>query len=378
MKKQLLYLTAVLFIAASSCKKNEDINNRLSTLTLFNDHLITLKSGVVVQKRGDKYIWEGDMVLSKAQLKALDEYGTLITKEPEYIGPDTLVHPVYNIPKQGGADEKAVPRSFSIYPTPYNLWAMVRIIYGSNLTIQEKQKVHSALLEMQANSNVRFFNATCEPLVDPVYGFQYPNIEFWSTGDADVSESALGRQGGVQRINLADFAFESFDNSVIIHEICHALGMRHEQTRIDRDTYVSINTSNLKPLGQANFAKPPTNYYQTGTYDLHSVMGYSSFTISTSVVYNIDLPMYTQKDGSYIYQGGFLSSSDRAWINSFYVPYIARSDVYAELTNIVYKPDNTIMTSAERLNLQAALNNGNPTPPNCCRLTNDLGKYTCP
>jgi len=52
--------------------------------------------------------------------------------------------------------------------------------------------------------------------------------------------------------------------------------------------------------------------------------------------------------------------------------------VYAELADVVYKQDNTIMTPAERLSLQAALINGNPNPPNYCRLTNDLGKLICP
>ena len=352
--------------------------NDIDPLLSAKDGLITLKSGVVVEKRGTDYFWEGDIRLSKKQYKNLDTYGKLLTEKPDYIGYEKDVHPAYNVPFENTSKGRIIPRAFSIYPTPYNLWAMVRIIYGSNLTLQEKQKVHSALLEMQANTNVRFFNATCEPLVDPVYGFEYPNIEFWSTDSADVSSSGLGRQGGVQRINLADFAFKYWDNSVIIHEICHALGLRHEHTRIDRDTYVNINTSNLTSVGISNFAIPPTNYYQTGTYDFTSVMGYTSITSSTSVVYDIDQPMYTKKDGSYIYQGWYLSSSDRAWINYFYVPYVARSDVYAELAPTVYKPDNTIMTPQERLDLQAALNNGNPYPPNCCILTNDLGKYTCP
>lgn len=37
----------------------------------------------------------------------------------------------------------------------------------------------------------------------------------------------------------------------------------------------------------------------------------------------------------------------------------------------VYKPENTIMTPEERLDLQAQLNNGNPTPPPGGRIPNN-------
>jgi hypothetical protein len=116
----------------------------------------------------------------------------------------------------------------------------------------------------------------------------------------------------------------------------------------------------------------------TGAYDFNSVMGYSSRTSSTSVVYNTNAVMYAKKDGTEVYQGSTQSDLDRAWLNYFYLPYIARTDVYAELAPTVYKSDNTIMTAQERSNLQAQLNNGNPNLPNCCRINNDHNKLTCP
>ncbi|EHQ30929.1 hypothetical protein [Mucilaginibacter paludis] len=73
-------------------------------------------------------------------------------------------------------------------------------------------------------------------------------------------------------------------------------------------------------------------------------MGYSSLTSNTSIVNNINLPMYTKKDGSYLYQGSYLSDRDRVWINYFNLPYVARSDVSAGLAPTVYKSNNTVMT----------------------------------
>ncbi len=77
-------------------------------------------------------------------------------------------------------------------------------------------------------------------------------------------------------------------------------------------------------------------------------------------------------DGSLISQGSTASTSDRKWINTLYLPYIARSDTYRELDNVVYKSDNTIMTESERLSLQAQLNNGNSTPPAGGRIDNNF------
>jgi hypothetical protein len=49
---------------------------------------------------------------------------------------------------------------------------------------------------------------------------------------------------------------------------------------------------------------------------------------------------------------------------------LARSDVYRELDDVVYDGNNNILTEAQRKELQAALNNGNPNPPSGGRIPN--------
>ena len=68
----------------------------------------------------------------------------------------------------------------------------------------------------------------------------------------------------------------------VVHEIMHALGVFHEQSRPDRDNYVTINFSNIKPGKEDNFMK--YSWGQSDTYnmpyDVASVMHYGSMVTS--------------------------------------------------------------------------------------------------
>ncbi|MGL5273431.1 MAG: M12 family metallopeptidase [Phocaeicola sp.] len=372
MKKIFLYLSMLaLLVTMGACTQNDNFGEPEISIDpeTFSSPpvLVTLKSGVVVEKKGDIYVMEGDIMLSPEQLKSLDETGSLYGEIPENPAPNIAVNPVTNLPY-----DRLETRNLGIYPTPYNLWAMARFTYNSSLTSTQRARIKAALLHIESLTNVRFYNATGQPTRDPNYGFDYPYIDFVPTGEQDVSSSYVGRIGGRQQISLANFAFYSWNTGVIIHEICHALGMLHEQSRPDRDNYVTVNYSNLTSQGSANFQKRTTNYYYIGSYDFESVMGYGSYTSSTSMVHNTSLPMYTKKDNSDITSGDGLSFNDRLWLNSLYIPYIARSDVYSELADVVYKENNVVMSASERLQLQAQLNNGNPYPPSSGRIPNDF------
>ncbi len=60
--------------------------------------------------------------------------------------------------------------------------------------------------------------------------------------------------------------------------------------------------------------------------------------------------------GNYqIEQTQTLSSGDIHFLNSFYLPYIARTDNYVELDD-TYFPNGQKLTESERLNLQNQIN----------------------
>ena len=66
------------------------------------------------------------------------------------------------------------------------------------------------------------------------------------------------------------------DPHVPIHEILHALGSHHEQSRADRDEYITVNYGNIIPGDQSQFRKVDTKGLLdlNVPYDYRSVMHY--------------------------------------------------------------------------------------------------------
>ncbi|XP_062405956.1 hatching enzyme 1.2-like isoform X1 [Sardina pilchardus] len=91
--------------------------------------------------------------------------------------------------------------------------------------------------------------------------------------------SYVGRRGGGQIVSLARRG--CVYHQVVQHELLHALGFNHEQTRSDRDRYVRIYYQNIL-RGQAyNFNKINTNNLGT-PYDYGSVMHYGRYAFSAN------------------------------------------------------------------------------------------------
>jgi len=65
----------------------------------------------------------------------------------------------------------------------------------------------------------------------------------------------------------------------VVHELLHAMGFHHEQTRPDRDSYVTIHYKNIESGKSGNFNK---TYIDTRgvPYDIQSVMQYDAKAFS--------------------------------------------------------------------------------------------------
>ena len=134
-------------------------------------------------------------------------------------------------------------------------------------------------------------------------------------------------------------------------------------------SYVTINLNNVQSNARGNFDKITSNYYNMGGFDFSSIMLYSSYDFAI----DSSKPTMTKKDGStFIGQRSGLSDGDRRFPNYFYLPYIARSDTYAELDTVMYDGNNVRLTREQILEIQAQLNNGNPNPPANGRIENNF------
>jgi hypothetical protein len=69
---------------------------------------------------------------------------------------------------------------------------------------------------------------------------------------------------------------------IITHELFHALGVWHEQSRSDRDSYVTINTDNITSGKEGNFTKKTSNVIDIGSYDYESLMHYGATAFSNN------------------------------------------------------------------------------------------------
>ncbi|XP_055373150.1 seminal metalloprotease 1-like [Condylostylus longicornis] len=116
----------------------------------------------------------------------------------------------------------------------------------------------------------------------------YVNI----TGRTEGCYSSVGRQGGMQILNLKPYEVGTgcFRLGTIIHEMIHALGFYHQQSAADRDLYIKIVDENISEGKHSNFFKYNSSFvsdYQI-SYDYDSIMHYSFYAFSKNGMKTIE------------------------------------------------------------------------------------------
>ncbi|XP_065335399.1 zinc metalloproteinase nas-13-like [Cloeon dipterum] len=82
--------------------------------------------------------------------------------------------------------------------------------------------------------------------------------------------------GGARVVNVNSLDGCLDDTTTTIHEIMHALGFEHEQSRYDRDLYVEVQWDNIDATFKSNFDKLPRTYaFPQYNFDFGSVMMYT-------------------------------------------------------------------------------------------------------
>jgi len=102
-------------------------------------------------------------------------------------------------------------------------------------------------------------------------------VEFQQS-DPTTCSSYVGKTGGAaQPVSVGDYC----GTGNIIHEVGHVLGLHHEHTRRDRDTYVRLVRENIDPYTMNNFDVAADGSL-LGAYDYASIMHYGAYAFSST------------------------------------------------------------------------------------------------
>jgi len=148
-------------------------------------------------------------------------------------------------------------------------------------------------------------------------------------GGSRLCASHVGKAGGPQKIYLGE---RCMHKGTVAHELMHALGFDHEQSRPDRDQYIKIFWSNIRRGMHVNFAKKNKNHWYAydSNYDVDSVMHYSSKQAGTRK----GGPTIKTKDGKWISRKNGFSLNDLLQINRMYnCPKYYENAVRLEMDN---------------------------------------------
>lgn len=137
-----------------------------------------------------------------------------------------------------------------------------------------------------------------------------PDFLSFVPSPSKTSSSSVGRQGGSQTVTIASKCM----TMSVAHEIGHALGLWHEQSRVDRDQYITIVWDNIDEKHLFNFNQHLNDGVDFGEYDYQSIMHYSDYAFSKNGLKTI-VPVF---DDVEIGQRDKLSKKDIAAINYMY------------------------------------------------------------
>lgn len=180
---------------------------------------------------------------------------------------------------------------------PHALWPGRRVIYEIDSGLPQPERVRDAIRHWEERTLLTFKQRTSES----------DYIRFVRGAGCSAH---VGRIGGVQRVWLGDAC--SLGNA--IHEIGHAVGLWHEQSREDRDQFITIVWNNIRQEARKNFDQHILDGDDLGPYDYGSIMHYGAYAFAI----NPAQPTIITSNGQSIGQRTALSAGDIAAVAELY------------------------------------------------------------
>lgn len=143
-----------------------------------------------------------------------------------------------------------------------NYWPKAEVPYSIDPKLTNPDRVERVIAYFNENTPIRFVP----------FSNQKDSLVF-TASEVPLCLSYVGKIGGHQPVYLDDRCFDK----EIIHELMHALGFVHEQSRPDRDRFIKIHWDRIEADKQSQFEIAPTSMtsiYKNRPFDYQSVMIY--------------------------------------------------------------------------------------------------------
>jgi hypothetical protein len=181
-------------------------------------------------------------------------------------------------------------------------WPGAKLIYEIDAALPHPERVEQAIDHWRQNTAITF------EMRDPDNA-KHKNFVRFTPGTG--CRSAVGMRGGMQHLVLGP----ECTKGNVIHEIGHALGLFHEQSRADRDAHIRIRFDHIQAGMEHNFTQHISDGIDVEKYDFGSIMHYPLNAFSKDGQPTIEL---VHDFPGVIGQREKLSDGDRATIKKLY------------------------------------------------------------